>query len=114
MVLMPAELVLLSDIPLTPELMAQTARDTIPDGAGFSYQDGEITQFVDADGTPVLTVFDAVPVHVADEAAELLRDPPASFALWTEITIPFSSSGASRTLAHALARAVGGVVKEKL
>ena len=33
---MSQELVLLSDIPLTPELMAHTARGVIPDGSGIS------------------------------------------------------------------------------
>lgn len=111
---MAVELVLLSDIPLTPELMAQAAREVIPDGTGISYRNGEITQFVAAEGDSVLTVFEPVPVHVPEEAAAQIHDQPASFALWTEITLPFQRSAASHLLAEALAAAVGGTLKEKL
>lgn len=110
---MSQELVLLSDIPLTPELMAHTARGVIPDGSGISYRDGEITQFVDADGRPVVTVFAPMPVHLPEEASALLQDPPAYFALWTDVTVPFASSPASRALAEAFAGAVGGTLREK-
>ncbi|WP_028709273.1 hypothetical protein [Propionicicella superfundia] len=110
---MAQELVLLSDIPLTLDLMAQVARRVIPDGTGVSYRGGEITQFVGTGGRPVLTVFDPVPVHAPDDAAALLQDPPASFGLWTEITLPFGSGVTGRELAEAFADAVGGVVKEK-
>ncbi|MFT3888482.1 MAG: hypothetical protein QM713_10020 [Arachnia sp.] len=110
---MSRELVLLSDIPLTPDLMAHAARGVIPDGTGVSYRDGEVTQFLDAAGRPVLTVFDAMPVHVPEEAAVLLQDPPVSFALWTDITVPFAASPASSALADALAGAVGGTLREK-
>lgn len=110
---MALELVLLSDIALRPEMMAEVARGVIPDGTGVSYRGGEITQFVDAQGEAVLTVFDPSPVHVPDEAAAQLHDPPAAFALWTEVMIPFQHSAQGRPLANAFASAVGGVLKEK-
>ena len=79
-----------------------------------SYRDGEIALLLGSDGEPVLTLFESVPVYVAVEATAQLREPPASFALWTEITIPFSATSASRALVEDLASAVGGIVKEKL
>lgn len=111
---MARELVLLSDVPLTADLMAATAAQVIPDGVGIEYRDGEVTQFVDATGAQVLTIFDPVAVHVPDEARAMLKDPPLSFALWTELTVPFEASAAARPLAEALARSVRGVVREKL
>ena len=96
---MAIELVILSDIALTHDAMAEVARGVIPDGTGISYRDGEITQFVDAGGEAVLTVFDAMPVHVSREAAAQLHDPPPAFALWTEITIPFAHSAQGQPLA---------------
>lgn len=111
---MTVELVLLSDVPLTAELMAETAVQVIPDGVGIEYRGGEVTQFVDANGAPVLTIFDPVPVHVPDEARATLIDPPRSFALWTEMSVPFAASAAARPLAEALARSVRGIVREKL
>lgn len=110
---MAVELVLLSDIALTPDTMALVARGVIPDGTGISYRGGEITQFVDAAGEAVLTVFDSMPVHFSSEAAAQLKDPPSAFALWTEITIPFQHSAQGQPLAAAFASAVGGVLKEK-
>lgn len=110
---MAIELVLLSDIALTPDKMAEVARGVIPNGTGISYRDGEITQFVDSEGEAMLTVFDAMPVHFPSEAAAQLHDPPPAFALWTEITIPFQHGTQGQPLAAAFARAVGGVLKEK-
>lgn len=111
---MAVELVILSDIPLSDEVMLETALQVIPDGVAISYRDGEITQFVDANADPVLTVFDPTVVHDPVEARRLLRDPPVSFGLWTEVTIPFAGSVAGRPFADALARAVRGSVREKL
>lgn len=110
---MAIELVLLSDIALTPETMAEVASEVIPDGTGISYRDGEITQFVDSEGQSVLTVFDAMPVRFSSEAAAQLHDPPSVFALWTEIIIPFQNETQGQPLAAAFAGAVGGVLKEK-
>lgn len=114
---MAREFVLLSDIPLTPDLMAQAGRSVIPNGTGVSYRDGEITQFIDSDGQSVATVFESVPVHEPEEARALLPDPPASFGLWTEITIPFGATAAgdelSRALVEAFVMSVGGKAQEK-
>jgi hypothetical protein len=81
---MATELVVLSDIPFTEELVLATALQVIPDGAGLSFRDGEITQFVDSNADPVLTMFDTTVVHDPADARALLKDPPVSFALWTE------------------------------
>ncbi|KJQ54622.1 hypothetical protein [Microbacterium sp. SA39] len=111
---MAVELVLLSDIPLSDEVMLETALQVIPDGAAFSYRDGQITQFADVNAAPVLTVFEPMVVHEPLEARRLIKDPPVSFGLWTEMTIPFAGSVAGRPLAEAFARAVRGSVREKL
>ena len=111
---MAVELVLLSDIPLSDEVVLETALQVIPDGIALSFRNGEITQFVDADAKPVLTMFDSAPVHDPAEARRLIADPPVSFGLWTEITIPFSAGPDGRPLAEALARAVQGSLREKL
>lgn len=111
---MAIELVLLSDVPLNDDVIARTALQLIPDGVVLSYRDGEITQFVDVYAEPVLTVFDPTVVHDSAGARCVLRDPPLSFGLWTEMTIPFAGSAAGRPLAEALARAVGGSIGEKL
>ncbi len=110
---MARELVLLSDIPLTPQILADVGNAVLPDGTGISYRNGEITQFIDAENRPVATVFDSVPVHVATEAEAVLKDAPPAFALWTEITVPFAPSPASTALPTALAEAVGGTIREK-
>lgn len=111
---MAENLVILSDVALTAEQLASVAREVIPDGTGVSYRDGEITQFVDADGIPMVTVFDAVAVHTPVEAAALLQVPPTSFGLWTEVIVPFEATASGRRLVEAWAEAVGGVVEEKL
>lgn len=111
---MATELVVLSDIPFTEELVLATALQVIPDGAGVSFRDGEITQFLDMNADPVLTMFDTTVVHDPADARALLNDPPVSFALWTEFILPFTGSTAGRPLIDALARAVQGTVREKL
>lgn len=111
---MATELVVLSDIAFSEELVLATALQVIPDGVGMSFRDGEITQFVDANADPVLTMFDTTVVHDPADARLLLKDPPASFALWTEFILPFTGSIAGRPLVDALARAVQGTVREKL
>lgn len=110
---MAEELVLLSEVPVTPDLLADVARDVMGGGTGVQYRNGEIVQFIDPEGNAVLTVFDSIPVHVPTEAAAQLMDPPASFGLWTEMTIPFASSPFSRPLAQAIAERIGGSVRTK-
>lgn len=111
---MAAELVLLSEIPLSEQAMLETAALVIPDGTAIFYRDGEISQFLDGNAEPVLTVFNPVVVHDSAEARRLLKDPPVSFGLWTELIIPFAGSVAGRPLAEALARTLRGSVHEKL
>ena len=110
---MATELVLLSEVPLHADLMADVAAQVLPGGSGISYRDGEITQFIDAEGATVVTIFDAVPVHDPVQAASMLADPPASFGLWTEISLPFGGPSNGRTLVTLLAEAVGGTIKAK-
>lgn len=110
---MTRELVLLSEIAVTEDLLLEVARDVLTDGTGISYRDGEIVQFVTAEGRPTVTVFDSRPVHEPSEAAAALIDPPTTFGLWTEITIPRGADPVGASLVAAIASRVGGVVKEK-
>lgn len=110
---MGTELVLLSDIEVTEERVTRACVADHPDGSYVKYRGGEIGQLVDAENRPVMTVYRSRPVAVAREAAAAIVDPPVSFALWTEITIPYGNNGSGRAAADAVARAVGGVIKER-
>ncbi|MCW3156894.1 hypothetical protein [Micropruina sonneratiae] len=107
---MPGELTLLSDVEPTLERVTAVAATVHPDGSYVGYRGGDIKQFVDATGTPLLCLFRTRPVLVAREAAQALADPPTAFALWTDLTLPYGDDGRGRALAQAIADAVGGVL----
>ena len=110
---MATELVLLSDIDVTSERVVRAAAVDHPDGSYVSYRGGDLGQLLDADARPLLTVFRSRPVAHPREAAAAVVDPPASFALWTDMTIPYGDDGAGRAAAETIARAVDGVIKER-
>ena len=110
---MPTEIVLLSEVEPTTLAMIRAAADAHPDGTMLDYRDGQIRQFVDAEGHAVLAVHRTKPVAVPREAAAALVDPPASFGLWTDMTIPFGDPTAGRALAEAIAATVGGVIADR-
>lgn len=110
---MPTELALLSDVPVTAHAIVRAAAEAHPDGSFIDYHDGLVRQVIDDQGLALLQVYPSRPVHHPREAAAAVDDPPASFALWTDLTIPFGDPAPGRAVAHALAVAVGGVVKER-
>ncbi len=110
---MPTELVLLSEVEPSFERVLSAAAELHPDARFVSYRDGEIGQFVDAEGTALLQVFATRPVSVAREAEACLHDPPSAFGLWTDVTIPYGDPTAGRELAEQIAAAVGGVIRER-
>jgi len=110
---MPTELVLLSEEPVTTEMVLQAARPVMPEASFVAYRGGEIGQFVDSEGVGVLSVFASQPVAVPREAARALHDPPARLSVWTDMTIPWGDTTAGRRLAAAIAAAVGGTVHER-
>ena len=110
---MPTELVLLSDEPLTTEMVLQAARPVMPEARFVAYRGGEIGQFIDTEGVGVLSVFSSRPVALTREAALALHDPPAQFSVWTDLSIPWGDTTAGRQLATAIADAVGGTVHER-
>lgn len=111
---MPTELVLLSDVAPTLETIIRAAAAVHPDGSFLDYHDGLVRQVVDAEGRAVLQVYPSRPVLDPTQAAASVQDPPASFGLWTDITVPFGDDAPGRALATAIAAAVGGVVKERV
>lgn len=110
---MPTELVLLSDVEPRAELLTAAAAQLHPDGRYIEYRGGQIGQFVDAWGTALLRVFASRPVSLAKEAEVAVCDPPTSFALWTDLTIPFGDPTRGRELAETIAAAVDGLVRER-
>lgn len=110
---MPTEVVLLSDVEPREDVMIQAVGQAHPDGTYVSFRGGQIRQFVDAEGTGLLAVFPTRPVTEAREAARALREPPANFGLWTDITIPYGDPTRGRAAAEAIAAAVGGVIAER-
>jgi len=111
---MPTELVLLSDVAPTADTIVRAAAEIHPDGSFLDYHDGLIRQIVDVEGRAVLQVYPSRPVLDPTQAAAAVVDPPTTFALWTDITIPFGDTAPGRALAEAVAAAVGGVVKDRV
>lgn len=107
---MPSEWALLSDVEPTTERVTAVAAAEHPDGAYVQFRGGDIRQFVDATGTPLLCLFRTRPVLQAREAAAALREAPSAFGLWTDLTLPFGDDGRGRRLAEAIARDIGGVL----
>jgi hypothetical protein len=110
---MGTELVLLSDVEVTPDRVIHACQHAHPEGTYVAYSGGDIGQLLAEDATPLLTVFRSRPVPHAREAAAAVVDPPASFALWTDVILPYSDRGAGRAAAESIAAAVGGVIKER-
>lgn len=111
---MATELVLLSDVEVTNDRVVRASAVDHPDGSYITYRGGEIGQLLDADARPLLTIFQSRPVAQPREAAAAVVDPPAGFALWTDLTIPYGDTGAGRAAAEAIAAAVGGVIKDRV
>lgn len=110
---MPTELVLLSDVAPSIDAQAAAATSVLVDGALVMLRGDEIGMFVDAEGEAVLTVHATKPILHRAEAAASLVDAPTSFALWTEMTIPFAAPDSGRRVADAIAAAVGGTIAER-
>lgn len=116
---MPAELTLLTDVEPTREALVAIAAESYPDGVYVDYRGGDIKQFIDEWGTPLLCLFGTRPVLEVAEASAALADPPTSFGLWTDLTIPFGGEdpfgddGRGRALAEAIAAGLGGRVCER-
>lgn len=110
---MPTELTLLSEVEPSLEAIVTIAATVHPDGAYVQYRGGDIKQFVDDAGTPLLCLFGTRPVLEAREAAAALADPPAAFGLWTDLTLPFGDDGRGRRLAEAIAAGLGGCLVER-
>jgi hypothetical protein len=111
---MGTELVVLSDIEITGERVVAACADDHPDGTYIAYRGGDLGQLLDAEQRPLLTVFRSRPVSQPREAAAAVVDPPSTFALWTDVTIAYGDKGAGRAAAEAIARAVDGVIKERI
>jgi hypothetical protein len=111
---MPAELVLLSDVAPSAELILRAAAADHPDGSYLEYHDGLIRQVLDGEGRALLQVYPSRPVLDRAEAAAAVHGPPLSFGLWTDLTIPYGDPAAGRAVADAIAAAVGGIVRERI
>ncbi|MBK8447644.1 MAG: hypothetical protein IPL41_13450 [Micropruina sp.] len=110
---MPTELALLSDIEPTRQAVVAAATPVHPDAAYVEFRGGDIKQFVDETGTPLLCLFRTRPVLQPREAAGALVAAPSAFALWTDLTLPFGDDGRGRALAEAIATAIGGRIAER-
>jgi hypothetical protein len=110
---MPTEIVLLSDVVPTRELQYEIAARMFPGGAYAEFRGGEVATFTDRE-RGVLTVHETKAVHERADAVAALKNPPESFGLWTEMTIPYGDPSAGRALAEAIADAVGGQIRERV
>lgn len=110
---MPTELALLTDVEPTLDAITSIAAGVHPDGAYVEYRGGEIKQFIDETGTPLLCLFGTRPVLEPVEAAAALAHPPAAFGLWTDVTLPFEDDGRGRRLAEAIAAGLAGRLEER-
>lgn len=111
---MATEIVLLSERPADRAVLTRVAEREVPLGALLTYREDSIMQFVEHDGTCLLTVFRTKPIEDAREAAMILVDPPEVFDLWTEITIPFGDAERGKALAASIARELHGTLKERI
>lgn len=111
---MPTELVLLSDVAPTADTIARATALLHPDATYLDYHDGLVRQIVDGTGRALLALYPTRPVLDRTQAARCVADPPTSFALWTDVTIPFGDPTDGRALAHAIAAAVDGVVTDRI
>lgn len=111
---MPTELVILSNHEVTEQLMVAEAAEILPSATWVSYRGGDITQFLTAAGSGLLSVFRTRQVRDAGEASDAVVDPPAAFTCWTDVTIPFGDATRGRELAAAIASRVGGVLRERM
>jgi hypothetical protein len=109
----PTELVLLSDIEPTTTVIVAAAAPLHPAGRLLEYRQGQVRQFLDVDGHPLLQVFGTFPVHEPRAAAAGVVDPPSAFGLWTDVTIPYGDATAGRAVAQAIADAVGGRLADR-
>ena len=76
---MPTEIVLLSEVEPTSAVMVRAAAVDHPDGTFLEYRDGQIRQFVDAQGRALLSIYRSRPVREPAQAADaLVRAPTAS------------------------------------
>ncbi|WP_424467614.1 hypothetical protein [Pseudoclavibacter helvolus] len=111
---MPIELVLLSEVAPSDEAVARAIAETHPEGQLISFQGGAVRHAVDGAGASLLTVFESQPIADPTSAAPAIAHPPASFGLWTDLTIPRSNPQGGRALAEQIAAALGGTVTERV
>ncbi|KQT96198.1 MULTISPECIES: hypothetical protein [Sanguibacter] len=111
---MPTEIVLLSEVEPTSAVMVRAAAVDHPDGTFLEYRDGQIRQFVDAQGRALLSIYRSRPVREPREAADIVMRPPTAFGLWTDMAVPYGDTGAGRALAESIAAAVGGTIADRV
>jgi uncharacterized protein YwqG len=110
---MGTELVLLSDVdPTVPERRWRAIAAVAPDASEVELRGGDLAHVVAADGLPLLTIHRPRPVLDARAARAAVADPPTSFALWTEISVPYGAPDTGHEIARILAGQVGGVLRD--
>lgn len=105
---------MLTDVPLSQELLFGAAKELHPNGQVAHFLDGAVLQFFDAHWCSLLTVYETMPVFDSVGARASIRDAPASFALWTEMTVPAGELARGRVLAEQFAAATAGVIRERV
>ncbi|MDO5084570.1 MAG: hypothetical protein Q4D89_14390 [Arachnia propionica] len=111
---MATELVLLSEVPVSMEVMQNALLRAQGDGRLIEFRGGEFTSLLGADDDHLLTVHATRLVQRPEEVAKAIVAPPQHFRLWTEITVPFGVLAAGRALAEEIAAEVGGELKERI
>ena len=111
---MATELVLLSEVTVSLEVMQNALLRAEGDGRLIEFRGGEFTSLLGAGDQHLLTVHATRMIQIPDEAAKALVAPPQGFSLWTEITLPFGVFAAGRALAEEIATEVGGEIKERI
>lgn len=112
---MATELVMLHDIHPTQADVIQAVKPLLPNGRLVEWRGGQILTVTDGDDNAILNIFPPRVLETGADARRLIADPPAAFALWTDVTIPYNGDPVrGRTAAKAIADAVLGSVHERI
>lgn len=108
------EMVLLSQMPVTPEVLDRAYRAMGMQGQVVELRGGEFTSCLSAEGSKLLLVCRAKRLRDVEEASAAVEDLPPGMGLWTEMLVPFEDTGVGRRLAESIASEVDGLLRERV
>ncbi|MBD7982894.1 hypothetical protein [Oerskovia merdavium] len=110
---MPTELVLLTRAPLETQALSDAADHAIPAALVVDVDETGVRLVLDPAGDAVATFYATRAIGARADADHALREGSGQWPCWTDVTIPYGDPTRGRDLALLVARAVGGVVKER-